>query len=224
MRDRLLQRDFWETATLDQVREQLPDMDMLSFALGGTGRGVMLKCPNKGATLLHLACRDCPDPDAIQALISHGFDVNMRDEWDLAAPIHYAARHNPNPEVIRVLIKAGAGVNVTNRSSHTPLHLAVKYNSLEVVSLLLTSGADVNAVDHEGNTPLHYAAIWRPTSLLMKMLIKHGANEGVRNDEERTPEEDRVYLEGSLSYPRTYGGTIEESTLAAYTKPAPPHH
>lgn len=44
------------------------------------------------------------------------------------------------------------------KAFYTPLHAAVKANSLAIVDALLAAGADVAAVDNTSATPLHWAA------------------------------------------------------------------
>lgn len=178
MREQLLQRAFWRTATIEQVREQLKGKDPTA-----------LRCPDTGANPLHFACEQCPDPKVIQVLVNHGFDVNMRDWHWLAVPLHDAARHNPNADVIRVLVKAGAHVDGADRSGQTPLHLAAAHNeSLDVARALIESEADVNARDNRDETPLHYAAMWSRREMI-RLLIDAGADNNLRNVDGRTPQE-----------------------------------
>lgn len=214
MRDRLLQRVFWETATLDQVRERLQGE-----------AAATLKCPDTGANPLHFACEQCTDPDVIQVLIDHGCDVNMQDWWWLAAPLHDAAKHNESPEVIHTLVKAGADVNVTNRSGQTPLHLAAGHNNADVASALIELGANINAQDSRGFTPLHYSAIHRHDLEHAAMLITLGADENAIDANGRTPLEARedygwtpaglLAYEAALRRPRTIRGSSHEAQSTA---------
>jgi len=64
-------------------------------------------------------------------------------------------------------------LSITSNFYATPLHEAVKNNSLEEVKHLVYEGADINAVDDFGKTPLFYA---KDNENLYKFLILNGAN------------------------------------------------
>ena len=57
-------------------------------------------------------------------------------------------------------------------SSQSPLHLAIRDNSLEIIDILLAFGADPSIKDRRGNSSLHIAAAARATEAL-KILLKH---------------------------------------------------
>ena len=112
----------------------------------------------------------------------------------------------------QLLLKRGASVHVQNKNGQMPLHLASQHGLSEVVKLLLESGADVDARDNSNLTPLHFAVssplrAFRhkqcgsdicammpdrsPTleSIVktIKLLLRHGANLQMQNDEGETP-------------------------------------
>ena len=93
-----------------------------------------------GITPLHLVVRD-GTPEAVQALIRRGADVNAPGAEFGNTPLHEAARYGTS-EVVELLLKAGAEINATTSANVTPLYRAGKYNSPEMVELLLDAGAD----------------------------------------------------------------------------------
>ena len=60
-----------------------------------------------GTTGLHAAVNH---PDAVQLLLEHGADPNVRDEGDNALPLHFAAGGGPL-ESVRLLLDAGSDVH-----------------------------------------------------------------------------------------------------------------
>ena len=94
----------------------------------------------KGNTPLHIVARD-GTPEAVQALIRRGADVNAATSPIGNTPLHSAAKFG-TPSVAQILINAGADVNARNRSDVTPLYTAAKFNSAKMVEMLLDSGAD----------------------------------------------------------------------------------
>lgn len=96
-------------------------------------------------------------PEAAEALISAGADVNIRDAAGETA-LHLARRSwSPNAEAVAVLIEHGADVNARSESGRTPLHEAIRRKKPEIVNALIEAGADVDARDNENNTPLYLA-------------------------------------------------------------------
>jgi hypothetical protein len=116
---------------------------------------------------------------------------------DKETPLHSAASHG-NLELVsemsELILDYGADVNVRNVNNWTPLHYACQgfrhplANSdeprsfPEVARLLLECGADVDAQTNSSSTPLHIAALSGRIEVV-RVLLKHGAESGVQNEE-----------------------------------------
>ncbi|KAL0376798.1 UNVERIFIED_CONTAM: putative E3 ubiquitin-protein ligase XBAT35 [Sesamum calycinum] len=92
-------------------------------------------------------------------------------------------------EGIRALRREGAGLEWIDREGKTPLIAACM--SLELYNIaktLIELGANVNAYrpGRQGGTPLHHAAK-RGLEQTVKLLLSHGANALVMNDDCQTP-------------------------------------
>ncbi|CAA7012913.1 unnamed protein product [Microthlaspi erraticum] len=94
-----------------------------------------------------------------------------------------------NAEGIRALRRDGADLEWMDREGKTPLILACMNSELyDVAKTLIELGANVNAyrpARHAG-TPLHHAAK-RGLENTVKLLLSHGANPLVLNDDCQTP-------------------------------------
>ncbi|XP_052189291.1 putative E3 ubiquitin-protein ligase XBAT35 isoform X2 [Diospyros lotus] len=94
-----------------------------------------------------------------------------------------------NVEGIKNLRKDGAGLEWIDREGKTPLILACMNSELyNVAKTLIELGANVNAYrpGRIAGTPLHHAAK-RGLEQTVKLLLSHGANALVMNDDCQTP-------------------------------------
>lgn len=128
----------------------------------------------EGTTVLMLAIDMGANPQAIQALIDKGANVNAKnDNEDTVLSI---AAYQNNPQVIEVLAKNGANINSTGFSGITPLMLASKDNkNPNIIEALIKAGADVNKKSSSDMTALDYAAYGNQNPKILETLIKHGA-------------------------------------------------
>ncbi|KAK8332247.1 hypothetical protein V6Z11_A10G128400 [Gossypium hirsutum] len=94
-----------------------------------------------------------------------------------------------NAEGIKSLFREGAGLEWMDREGKTPLILACLNPQLfDVAKTLIELGSNVNAYrpGRHGGTPLHHAAK-RGLLNTVKLLLSHGANPLVMNDDCQTP-------------------------------------
>ena len=117
-----------------------------------------------------------------------------------------AAGYN-NIDVAQVLIESGADVNSIDRGGLIPLHNAASYGHIEIAQLLLDAGSQVNANDRWQFTPLHegkgrdpssenletikyfikFLAAQKGRTQLCALLLSHGSNPFVKNQDGQTP-------------------------------------
>jgi len=119
------------------------------------------------------------------------------------------------PKIAQRFLELGVDVNSRDNQGRTPLHL-VDVGGLEVPLLLLEGGADPSIRDNDGNTLLHAVAQWGRFKIqqqiqiddaeeermfdytshyivgswckgILLLLLEHGADPGVRNDNGQTP-------------------------------------
>ena len=168
----LCRRDFWQAATLEDVRAELED-----------GKDVNCIRASDGNTPLHLAVRwrvrhlrlwNCSsaagaDPNASAFPGSRSMIHTFRPlNWSPRTPLQTATEYGEHaPEVIRLLLEYGADPNPpidpdTWRRSLSPLNYSLLGNrrhKSEIVEILLQYGADPNArawgYEQEGSTVLH---------------------------------------------------------------------
>ncbi|CAN0904689.1 Putative E3 ubiquitin-protein ligase XBAT35 [Linum grandiflorum] len=94
-----------------------------------------------------------------------------------------------NSDGIRSLFREGAGLEWMDREGKTPLILAsMNLEHYNVAKTLIDLGANINAYrpGRSGGTPLHHAAK-RGLEQTVKLLLSHGANALVMNDDCQTP-------------------------------------
>ncbi|KAI9183492.1 hypothetical protein H9P43_004410 [Blastocladiella emersonii ATCC 22665] len=134
--------------------------------------------PVSRLTPLHLAATRGYDA-VVHVLLENGAIVDLADP-DLETALHKAA-FNGNVFVVEKLLHARANLNAKDRGGWTPLHVAVARNHHEIAHLLLNHPAiDVNAVNAAGTSPLMLACA-KGNSLLIKVLLRKGANSATTN-------------------------------------------
>lgn len=110
------------------------------------------------------------DAPAIRALLTRGFDGNIRDPQGDHA-LHVAIRESAGKAVQALLSWEKVEVEARNKVDESPLMLAALGGQLDIVRDLITRDADVNKT---GWTPLHYAAT-RGHLEVMRLLLDKSA-------------------------------------------------
>ncbi|KAM1624360.1 hypothetical protein FF1_022417 [Malus domestica] len=96
---------------------------------------------------------------------------------------------NGNIEGIKALCRDGAGLEWIDREGNTPLIVAcTNHGPYNVAKTLIELGANVNAYrpGRHAGTPLHHAAK-RGLEDVVKLLLSHGANALIMNDDCQSP-------------------------------------
>ena len=136
-------RGFWESATIESVRE-VPDE--------------VLADGNENGPVLMWASIASVNPDVIEAIIARGVDVNESDVIFQGTALSAAATYNSNPEVINVLVENGADIHQQVMHGQDALMLAAQFNENEsIIKALLRNGADTTRKSSSGKTALDYA-------------------------------------------------------------------
>ena len=98
-------------------------------------------------------------------------------------------KDEPNLNLVSDLITLGANVDWQDEDNYnyTPLHLAVREESVEIARMLIDAGADLDIQDTWGSdTPLHDAAFFGRVEIA-RMLIDAKADLDVQDNDGRTP-------------------------------------
>ena len=97
------------------------------------------------------------NPQAVQALIREGKDVNARDHHGLT-PLDHAIAHRQFI-IAETLTAAGAAWTRSRNDATALLIPAVNANLPRLLRCALGAGADITATDRDGRTPLHHAVL-----------------------------------------------------------------
>jgi ankyrin repeat protein len=147
-------------------------------------------------------------------LHTHGSDIHARGEWD-RTPLHGASMDG-FVDMMRWLLDHGADVNSRSVGGLAPLHLFMVLVRPEICRILLEHNADIDARDKFEKVPLHWAAMARfpgnakDTLKTMQLLLDHGADPNVLDDDGCTPLHDSSWWKKENYNEK---GTVEGSRL-----------
>ena len=104
-------------------------------------------------------------PQAIQALINRGSDVNRATELTKQTALHFAAMLGFK-EVLLCLLGSASDLMAQSNDGWTALHYAAAYGRTETVKILLSHGAEIDSkVYATGATALSLAKVYGHESL-----------------------------------------------------------
>lgn len=125
--------------------------------------------------------------EVVEFLLKNGADIRTEDKDGntLAYYLLNTFRTNDSSafEAKLKLLKA-KGLSMTKKQNggNTLLHLATLKNNVALLKRLSSFDIDVNATNNEGYTALHLAAMKSDTDAILKHLLKHGANQGIKTE------------------------------------------
>jgi ankyrin repeat protein len=136
-------------------------------------------------------------------LLSHGADVNSKEQWRQQTPLMWAVAES-HPEMAQELIAHGADVNTRQVTWNwerqmtkeprekwmplgglTPLLFAARQGCLECARILLKSGAEINAADPNDVSPVLMATINGHYDFA-GLLLDQGADPNIADETGRT--------------------------------------
>jgi len=112
--------------------------------------------------------------------------VNLRSNDGFTA-LHFACYFS-QPDAALLLIEKGAAVDAaaSNPTKVMPLHSAASVRNLDAARRLIEHGAPVNARQQAGWAAIH-AAAQNGDRAMVELLLKHGADPKLPNDDGKTP-------------------------------------
>eukprot|EP01147_Barroeca_monosierra_P011011 gene11011-3082_t len=141
-------------------------------------------CDHGGNTLLHLAVLQ-NKPKLVHHLLELGASPITLNRAGLTAA-HLACVRDSTIECLKCLLPI-VGDNIIDIYGRTPLHTAVKRNSLSCIEALCRSCPQlVNQPDRSSMMPVHVAALCI-SAAVTETLIHHGCDVNATTNDERTP-------------------------------------
>lgn len=204
-----------EGISLEGPLRILIEMNTKVFSIAGDMVGI----PGSGheESLLHLCCRNGKSATASR-LIAMEKDprptINRQDKGDGEYPLTLACLHDKCAQLVELLLRSGAEVDARNRNNKTALMKAASHNlNPDVIKHLLLYKADVQSRDNEGKTALHKGV---RSEKVTKLLLDHGADPNVEDDEGRTP----LIAAGSGAYFKSFQPLINVGAIVNHKTPS----
>src|SRR6266403_876730 len=126
-----------------------------------------------GETAL-MAAASTGNMDVVRALVTHGADVNARENRGSQTALMWAIAEKRSA-VARYLVEHGADVKTRSKAGFTPFLFAAQQGDLDSARLLAAAGADISAPGPDGRSPLLIASAGGHEPLAIFLLGK-GAN------------------------------------------------
>lgn len=169
--------------THDLLRSKLPDA--MALALKAEDERCILDCMRLADLILLLLFEG---RQALGRIGGSGLVPRIRRADSSAERIHRqlidCIRSKDTEALIEAIETGGIDVNCMDDVGQTLLNWASAFGTLEMVEFLCEKGADVNK--GQRSSSLHYASCFgRPG--IAKVLLKHGANPDLRDEDGKTP-------------------------------------
>jgi len=155
----------------------------------------------KGGALPLFAAINSGSTAAVEILLKHGADANMKNTVGVPA-LHYALQILKKPgamarmmmpdnqvflmepaikavEMAKMLVPYSKNVNYVEESGETTLMLSTLSGDEDLVSRIIKNGADVNYCGKNGSNALYYAAFTAPADIV-KLLLSKGADPNLK--------------------------------------------
>ena len=173
-----------------------------------------------------LAAAEGGDVEVVQALLTHGVDVNVTNQQDLWFLCETEeSSDQPTSKVPRTETKSDIDVeelNVTHWFGQNDLFNAVLQGNLEVVQTILSCREeDVNITDAFGQTAL-FGAIWQDNVEVVQTLLNHDVDVNVTDEEGQTAlfaaiwQDDIEVVQALLGHGADVNVTDEEGQTASF--------
>lgn len=171
------------TITHDLLRSKLPDA--MERALKAEDERCILDCMRLADLILLLLFEG---RQALGRMGGSGLVPRIRRADSSAERIHRqlidCIRSKDTEALLEAIESGGIDVNCMDDVGQTLLNWASAFGTLEMVEFLCEKGADVNK--GQRSSSLHYASCFgRPG--IAKVLLKHGANPDLRDEDGKTP-------------------------------------